>query len=281
MGFLERRAQKFRKNGRMIGGDVEDFLEKLREEEGIGHEDEEATRARVAEQGTVKEAADKGLLQTHGDPPNSKQHGIFRILCENPNGLSNQITGNHKLAKAIDIKDELEADSLLFCEHRLNLRHKDNRNDFKQMFQRKVDCRAVAAHNTHQNVGRVQEGGTGMLTFGEVTGFISKTGKDPYGLGRWCWTLYSGSNGHKTRVVAAYNACKNKKMEKWNRRQQRVMGTSERLIYCARACPVVKNRRCSCACRLVHIMSLCGALQSKPIGSTATYSATCKAFSEG
>jgi hypothetical protein len=127
MGFLERRVQKFRKNGRMTGEDVEDFLEKLREEEGIGHEDKEATRAQVAEQGAVKEAADEGLLQTHGDPPNSKQHGIFRKLCENPNGLSNQITGNHKLAKAIDIKDELEADSLLFCEHRLNLRHKDNR----------------------------------------------------------------------------------------------------------------------------------------------------------
>jgi hypothetical protein len=207
MEFLERRAQKFRKNGRMTGEDVEDFLEKLQEEEGIGHEDKEATRARVAEQGTVKEAADEGLLQMHGDPPNLKQHGIFRILCENPNGLSNQITGNHKLAKAIDIKDELEADSLVFCKHRLNLRHKDNRNDFKQMFQREVDCRAVAAHNTHQNVGRVQEGGTGMLTFGEATGFISKTGKDPYGLGRWCWMLYSGSNRHKTRVVVAFNAC--------------------------------------------------------------------------
>jgi hypothetical protein len=52
-----------------------------------------------------------------------------------------------------------------------------------------------------------------MVTFGEATGFITKTGKDPYGLGRWCWTLYSGSNVHKTRVVAAYNACKNKKTD--------------------------------------------------------------------
>jgi hypothetical protein len=83
----------------------------------------------------VKEARDEGLLQPHGTPPNLKQNGIFRILCENPNGLNNQITGNQKLEKAIDIKDELDADGLLFCKHRLNLWHRDNKNNFKQMFQ--------------------------------------------------------------------------------------------------------------------------------------------------
>jgi hypothetical protein len=61
-----------------------------------------------------------------------------------------------------------------------------------------------------------------MLTFGEATGFISKTGKDPYGLGRWCSMLYSGSDGHKTRVVVAYNACKNKKTDSRTTYQQQL-----------------------------------------------------------
>ncbi len=61
----------------------------------------------ASEHKAVKEAMDEGLLQLHGTPPNSKQDGIFRILCENPNGLSNQITGNQKLDKAIDIKMNL------------------------------------------------------------------------------------------------------------------------------------------------------------------------------
>jgi hypothetical protein len=172
------------------------------------------------EQEAVKEAVDKGLLQPHGIPPNSKQQGTFRILCKNPNGLNNQIMGNQKLGKAIDIKDELDADGLLFCKHRLNLHHKDNKNNFKQMFQRKVDCRAVAANNVHQNVGRVQEGGTGMVAFGKSTGCITKTGKDAYGLGQWCWTLYGGSEGHNTSVVVAYNACKNSKRDSWTTYQQ-------------------------------------------------------------
>jgi hypothetical protein len=124
------------------------------------------------------------------------------------------------LGKAIDIKDKLDADGLLFCEHRLNLRHKDNKNDFKQMFQRKVDCRAVAANNVHQNVGRLQEGGMGMVAFGKSTGYITKTGKDAYGLGRWWWTLYGGSEGHNTRVVVAYNTCKNSKRDSRRTYQQ-------------------------------------------------------------
>jgi hypothetical protein len=77
---------------------------------------------------------------------------------------------------AIDIKDELEADGLLYCKHRLILHNKDNRNGFKQMFQCTVEYQVVAGNNVHQNIGQVQEGGTGMAMFGETTGHIVKTG---------------------------------------------------------------------------------------------------------
>jgi hypothetical protein len=62
------------------------------------------------------------------------------------------------------------------------------------MFQREVACQAVTGHNVHHGVSKVQEGGTGMVAFGDTAGYISKVGKDPYGLGRWGWM---------------YNACKN------------------------------------------------------------------------
>ncbi len=169
----------------------------------------------MAERTAVHEAITEGLLQPHGLPPNTKQSGIFQLVRENPNGFKNRITGNPKLVEAIDLKDELEADGLLYCKHRLNLKHRDNKNNFKQMFQREVVCQAVAGHKIHMNVSKVQEGGMGMVTFGDTTGYISKMGKDPFGLGQWCWTLYSGNDGHRTRVVAAYNACKNN--EKYSR----------------------------------------------------------------
>jgi hypothetical protein len=180
------------------------------EEEG-GNRASGGTRAE--EHARVLEAVEIGLLQTHGIAPNSKQAGIFRMLCENANGFNNRISGNHKIEKALEIKDDLDIDCFLFCEHRLNLRHNANVNDFKQMFQREIACSAIAAHNVHewQQAGRVQEGGTGAICFGDATGYIRKMGKDEEGLGRWSWILLRGSDGHMTRLITAYNPCKSGK----------------------------------------------------------------------
>jgi hypothetical protein len=80
------------------------------------------------------------------------------------------------------------------------------------MFKRELACTAVGAHNVHEAkiAGRVQEGGTGSICFGETVGYVRKTGKDEDGLGRWCWILLSRNNGHQTRIITAYNPCKNK-----------------------------------------------------------------------
>jgi hypothetical protein len=53
-----------------------------------------------------------------------------------------------------------------------------------------------------------------------MVSFGNSTGKDPYGLGRWCWTLYEGSKWHCTRMMVAYNACKNSKKDSWTTYQQ-------------------------------------------------------------
>jgi hypothetical protein len=74
--------------------DMEEIIKELSEKEGNGGSEDGTKTARILEHEAVKEARDKGLLQPHGTPPNSKQDRIFRILCENPNGLNNKITGN-------------------------------------------------------------------------------------------------------------------------------------------------------------------------------------------
>ncbi len=79
------------------------------------------------------------------------------------------------------------------------------------MFQQEISCVAVSAHNVHEvkYAGRVQEGGTGMICFGESMGYITKTEQDEEGLERWSWVRVSGTNGHVTRIITAYNPCKN------------------------------------------------------------------------
>jgi hypothetical protein len=132
----------------------------------------------------VSEAIKEGLLKIHGTMSKTKQQGIFRIMGENCNGLNNRISGNEKIAKAIDIREELDIDCLMYCEHRLNFKHKENKNNLKQTFQQELACTAVSAHNIHEGkvAGRVQEGGTATICFGETTVNIKKTGQDSEGL---------------------------------------------------------------------------------------------------
>ena len=164
-------------------------------------------------------------------------------MGENCNGLNNRIGGNRKIAKALDMKEDLDVDYLLYCKHRLNFKHKENKNNLKQMFQRELACMAVAAHNVHEGktAGRVQEGGTGSICFGEATGYIKKTGPDSEGLGRWCWILFSGEHGHKTRVITAYNPCRNKNANSGTtyQQQRRYFITKRKDL----TCPLVLFRR--------------------------------------
>jgi hypothetical protein len=136
-------------------------------------------------------------------------------MGKNCNGFNNRIGGNEKLAKALDIKEDLDIDCLLYCKHRLNVCHKDNKNNLKQMFQWELACTAISSHNVHKDkhTGQVQEEGNGAICFRECMGYIKKVGWDKAGLGRWSWILMGGTNGHNTRIITAYNPCKKQKRQ--------------------------------------------------------------------
>jgi hypothetical protein len=61
-------------------------------------------------------------------PPPSKAEGTIQLMYENMNGLCNQISNNEKLEKARALHDELEVDIAGYCEHQLNMAHKENCN---------------------------------------------------------------------------------------------------------------------------------------------------------
>jgi hypothetical protein len=214
MEQLRIRADRFRKQGRLRDEDIDEIIKEMKANEGTIDDDTDRKAANASNNKNrrVMEAVEAGLLQIHGTAPNTKQQGIFRIMGENCNGFNNRIGGNHKLTKAMDIKEDLDIDCFLYCEHCLNFQHKDNKNNLKQMFQRELACTAVGAHNVHKAkiAGKVQEGGTGSICFGKSVGYIRKTGKDDKGLGRWSWILLGGNNKHQTRIISAYNPCKSK-----------------------------------------------------------------------
>ena len=218
MEQLRIRAEWFRKQGRLRDKDLEEIIAEIKANDRTAEEDADKTE----ENRWVMEAVEEGLLQVHGTAPNTKQHGVFRILGENCNGFNNRIRCNNKIANALDIKEDLDIDCFLYCELRLNFRHKDNKNNLKQMFQCKLACTAIGAHNVHEAriAGRVQEGGTGTICFGDTVNYVKKKGKDKEGLGRWCKILLGGNYGHQTRIISAYNPCKNKTVNSGTTYQQ-------------------------------------------------------------
>ena len=142
--------------------------------------------------------------------PGKKADGVIRLLYENVNSLPNRICGNQKLEKAKDLIHEWEADIVGMVEHRQNLKHKNNNNGWNQLFRRgEEDVRSVVAHNVHENVAPVQEGGVGLLMFGPLLESLDmkNSGKDESGLGRWTMMVVQG-DGIRTRVVCGYNPCK-------------------------------------------------------------------------
>ena len=181
------------------------------------------------------------VLEVHGVAPGTKTDGVFRMIYENCNGLSNKISGNDKLEKAKEIIDELEVDVVCYNEHRQNLMHKDNRNGFSQLFRGgEAEVRSVAAHNTHEGkvVGRVQEGGTAMVLFGQLVDQydFESSGRDDSGLGRWVVMVFRGEHGVTTRIVCRYNPCYNRKQQSRTSYQQarRYYITKEKDLTCPR-----------------------------------------------
>eukprot|EP00956_Cyclotella_meneghiniana_P008525 scaffold11544_cov40-Cyclotella_meneghiniana.AAC.1 len=224
LSVLEERAARFRERreygSRSKSGDKLDETgtvdtSGLSDDDSI-EEDSEDPRSSLEKEILEVRQVDEELLQVHGVAPGSKQDGVCRLVYyENLNGLNSRLSQNEKLEKAKQINHDLSVDIACYNEHRLNLMHKDNRNGFSQLFRGgESDVRSVAAHNRHEGTesGRVQEGGTAMLLFGELIEQFDfeESGRDESGLGRWVIMTLRGENGLTTRVISSYNPCYNK-----------------------------------------------------------------------
>ena len=87
-----------------------------------------------------------------------------------------------------------------------------------------AEIRSIAENNVHENVGRIQEGGTGIILYGRLLDQykFEHSGKDDTGLGIWVVMVFQGSEGIKTRIVYGYNLCYNKKMDSRTSYQQQL-----------------------------------------------------------
>ena len=149
------------------------------------------------------------VLQVHGFTPPKKDDGTVRLIYQNVNGFSTRLSENQKVESMKEIHDELETDVVAYCEHKINLKHKRNVNGFNQLFKGgEAAIQSIVAHNVHENIGKVQQGGTSLILFGHLTQLLdpNESGKDPTGLGRWTVMTLQGE-GVRTRMICGYNPC--------------------------------------------------------------------------
>lgn len=156
----------------------------------------------------------QSLLSPVGIIPSQKGDGTTRILYENLNGLSSQISGNHKLTKSMGIIDDMAVDIFVFSEHKINFAHRDNkRQGLAKLFNGgETLTHAVGGNITHpvaRTLGKRMEGGTGMVAYGEMASMFRAdlSGMDSTGLARWSYMTFSGREGHITTVLVGYNPC--------------------------------------------------------------------------
>jgi hypothetical protein len=78
---------------------------------------------------------------------------------------------------------------------------------FHNLFGWGQQTRGVVVHNT--NDGKIkwdQWGGTCVTTVGQLLSFVTETGVDITGLGRWSWVRIGGG-GKTSRVITTYQPC--------------------------------------------------------------------------
>jgi hypothetical protein len=126
------------------------------------------------------------VLHVHGFASPTKAEGTICVIYENLNSLNTCMKDNDKVERMRELHDELETDIAAYCKHKINYKHKKNVNGFNQLFKGgEAAIHSIVAHNVHENVGKIQQGGTSLVMFGHLTQQIEgyKNGKDPTGLG--------------------------------------------------------------------------------------------------
>jgi hypothetical protein len=154
---------------------------------------------------------------------------------------SSQCCKNEKLEKAQRVINDLQADIVCYNEHPQNLWHKLNRNGFRQIFNGgEMDLQVIASNNANEEMGKFQESGTTMMTYGNLIQKFDPDGSgcNDLGLGRWTYMRFIGDDKIITQVICGYSPGANKKKDLGTVYQQ----------HCRHLINKLKDNTCPCTC---------------------------------
>jgi hypothetical protein len=106
------------------------------------------------------------------------------------------------------MKKLINLDAFFGVEANINWKKMPEEGQLPELFHSENAISTVASNNTFENWGRKKQGGTFGLAFGQLASKVHDVGSS--NLGRWSWMLFQGWDGHKVRVVVAYQPCPSK-----------------------------------------------------------------------
>lgn len=140
-----------------------------------------------------------------------RPNGTFRFMGAQLNSMSSTDRRDKKVTDIKRIIEEWEVQGGNFQELGINwssLNYNRNMSSWFRLDNNEI--RTHTAHNTHENIELLQQGGVAQFLCKDLVTYAKETESDFRGLGRWAsWLLYAHPS-HKTRVVTAYNLGKRK-----------------------------------------------------------------------
>ncbi|MCK7581431.1 MAG: hypothetical protein MZV65_41235 [Chromatiales bacterium] len=102
----------------------------------------------------------------------------------------------------------MDVDFFAGNEGKINWARMSRAGRLPELFRSENEIRTVAAFNSNESFALRQYGGTFQLSMGQLASRVADTGVDDRNLGRWAWTLFTGRNGHSTRIISVYVPCR-------------------------------------------------------------------------
>ena len=163
----------------------------------------------IKEKEEVTRQINNKSVSLHGDPLHHKEPGTVRLVFENMNKLAPWRPKGWKLEKARAMMKETSGDFYLGAEVGTNWSKMRKGQDLSTLFRTNTEAKTICGYNKHDNIERGQEGGTAIIALDSAATMVSKSGTDFTGLGRWSWMWIRGKGNHHTRIIAAYQLCRN------------------------------------------------------------------------
>jgi hypothetical protein len=132
-------------------------------------------------------------------PENTYQFAFLNIqgLPVNPH--------SHKHQQIITAQQETEAGTFGLSELNINFQILGSTAQWKDRFYKLGRNHSIHTYNRHDmSQERLLFGGTAQITTGACSHRAMASGTDLSGMGRWVWTLFSGQNNIKLRLISGY-----------------------------------------------------------------------------